>query len=101
MKYLNSPLSKSRLRFCLRATINALLAFGLVHLLAVPLHGLWAVPTAVVVIQMSFGGSLRATAEYIVGTIVGAVYASAVAALVPHPTALQRIPVIWKRTLHA
>jgi len=87
-RYLNSPLSKSRLRFCLRATINALLAFGLVHVLAVPLHGLWAVPTAVVVIQMSFGGSLKATAEYIVGTIVGAVYASAVAALVPHPTVL-------------
>jgi uncharacterized membrane protein YccC len=88
MTYLNSPLSKPRLRFCLRATINALLAFGLVHVLAVPLHGLWAVPTAVVVIQMSFGGSLKATAEYIIGTIAGAVYASAVAALVPHPTVL-------------
>ena len=88
MTYLNSPLSKPRLRFCLRATINALLAFGLVHVLAVPLHGLWAVPTAVVVIQMSFGGSLKATAEYIIGTIVGAVYASAVAALLPHPTVL-------------
>jgi uncharacterized membrane protein YccC len=74
------------LRFCLRATVNALLAFGLVHVLAVPLHGLWTVPTAVVVIQMSIGGSLKATADYIIGTIVGALYASAVAALVPHPT---------------
>jgi uncharacterized membrane protein YccC len=37
---------------------------------------------------MSFGGSLKATAEYIVGTIVGAVYASAVAALLPDPTVL-------------
>jgi uncharacterized membrane protein YccC len=76
------------MRFCLQATINALLAFGLVHVLAVPSHGLWAVPTAVVVIQMSIGGSLKATAEYIIGTIVGAVYAGVVAALVPHPTVL-------------
>ena len=88
MTYLNSPLSKPRLRFCLQAMINALRAFGLAHVLAVPLHGLWAVPTAVVVIQMSIGGSLKATADYIIGTIVGAVYASAVAALVPHPTVL-------------
>ena len=82
----NSPVSTPRLRFCLRATVNALLAFGLAHVLAVPLHGPWAVATAVVVIQMSIGGSLKAAADYIVGTIGGAVYASAVAALVPHST---------------
>lgn len=88
MTHQNSPLSRSRLRFCLQATVNALLAFGLVHVLAVPWHGLWAVPTAVVVIQVSIGGSLKATAEYTIGTVVGAVYASMVAALVPHPTDL-------------
>jgi uncharacterized membrane protein YccC len=75
-----------RLRFCLRATVNALLAFGLAQVLPGPQHGLWAVLTAMVVIQMSIGGSLKAAAENIVGTIAGGVYASTVAALVPHST---------------
>jgi uncharacterized membrane protein YccC len=34
---------------------------------------------------MSVGGSLKATADYVIGTIGGAVYATAIAALVPHP----------------
>jgi len=49
-----------------------------------PLAGLWAVLTAVVVTQVSVGGSLKATVEYLVGTLGGAVYAGAIAALVPH-----------------
>ena len=77
MSYLTHLLNKPRLLFCLRATVNAPLAFGLAHNLAVPLNGLWAVLTAVVVIQISIGGSLRAAADYIVGTIGGAVYAGA------------------------
>jgi hypothetical protein len=78
--YLNA-LRNPRLRFCLRATVNALLAFGLAHVLAVSFHGLWAVIPAVVMIQTSIGGSLKATAEYTIGTIAGAVYAGAVAAV--------------------
>jgi hypothetical protein len=85
---LNNALDKPRLRFCLRATVTALLAFGLTHLATVPLHGLWAVPTAVVVMQMSIGGSLKAATDYVMGTIGGAAYAAAIAALVPHPTVL-------------
>jgi uncharacterized membrane protein YccC len=81
-------LGKAQLRFCLRATVNVLLAFGVTRMLAVPLHDQWAVLTAVAVIQMSIGGSLRAAAEYIIGTTVGALYATAVAALVPHSTDL-------------
>ena len=80
-------LSKPPLRFCLRVTVSALSAFTLTHFLAIPLNGLWAVLTAVVVSQMSVGGSLKATAEYIVGTMGGAIYGGAVAALVPHSTA--------------
>jgi uncharacterized membrane protein YccC len=79
---------RAQLRFCLRMTVAALLAFALTQLLAIPLHGLWAVLTAVVVTQVSVGGSLRATAEYVVGTIGGAAYASLVGVLVPHTTAL-------------
>jgi hypothetical protein len=77
---------KAALRFCLRTTFAALLAFGLMQFWSLPLRGLWAVLTAVVVMQMSVGGSLRATAEYLIGTFCGAVYASAVGMLVPHTT---------------
>ena len=86
MTCLDHLLDKPRLRFCLQATVNALLAFGLAHVLAVPTHGMWAVLTAVLVIQTSVGGSLKSAADYIVGTLGGAVYAGAVAAMVPHAT---------------
>lgn len=76
-------LGRAQLRFCLRAMANALLAFGVTHMMAIPLQGQWAVPTAVAVIQMSIGGSLKAAAEYIIGTIGGALYATIVAVLVP------------------
>jgi uncharacterized membrane protein YccC len=69
-------------------TVAALLAFAFSRVLTIPLHGLWAVLTAVVVTQMSVGGSLRATTEYVIGTFGGVVYASAVALLVPHATPL-------------
>jgi uncharacterized membrane protein YccC len=41
-----------------------------------------------VVTQVSIGGSLLATTEYVVGTLAGAVYATTVALLVPHETTL-------------
>jgi uncharacterized membrane protein YccC len=44
--------------------------------------------TAVVATQMSVGESLKATMEYVIGTLGGAVYASAVAVLVPHTTTI-------------
>src|SRR6476619_6323497 len=77
-----------QLRFCLRMTAAALLAFALAQVWNIPLHGLWAVLTAVVVTQISVGGSLQATTEYVLGTIGGAVYAAAIAVLIPHTTEL-------------
>ncbi len=77
---------KAQLRYCLRLTLAGLLAFGLAQFGNFPLRGLWAVLTAVVVTQMSIGGSLQATTEYVVGTLGGAIYASAIAVLVPHTT---------------
>ena len=50
----------------------------------IPLHGLWAVLTAVVVTQISVGGSLHATTDYVLGTIGGVIYAAAIAVLIPH-----------------
>jgi uncharacterized membrane protein YccC len=69
-------------------TAAGLLALIVAQSLALPLHGLWVVLTAVVVTQMSVGGSLRATIEYTIGTLGGAVYAAAIGVLFPHAGAL-------------
>jgi uncharacterized membrane protein YccC len=66
---------RSQLRFSMRMTGAGLLALIVAQSLALPLHGLWVVLTAVIVTQMSVGGSLRATVEYIIGTLGGAIYA--------------------------
>jgi uncharacterized membrane protein YccC len=76
---------RPQLRFCLRATVAALVALAIANSLNFPLHGSWMVLTAVVVTQVSVGG---ATLDYVVGTLAGAVYAAAVGLLVPHVTAL-------------
>jgi uncharacterized membrane protein YccC len=78
----------SALRFSLRAIISATIAFSITQFVQVPLHGLWAVLTAVVVLQTSAGASIRATVEYVLGTFVGAVYASILSVLIPHTTPL-------------
>ena len=75
---------RAQLRFCLRMTVAAVLAFALAQVWNLPLHGLWAVLTAVVLTQISVGGSLHATTEYVMGTIAGAIYAAGVGVLVPH-----------------
>ena len=74
---------RGQLALSLRVTIAALLSFVLSHFLHVPLP-LWTVLTAVILTQVSFGRSLKATTDYLAGTLCGAVYAGAVAALVPH-----------------
>src|SRR3977135_3266368 len=45
---------------------------------------LWAVLTSLIVTQMSVGRSLKATRDYLVGTVGGAIYGGAVALLIPH-----------------
>jgi uncharacterized membrane protein YccC len=79
---------RSQLRFCLRMTVAALLAFALTQLWTIPLNGLWAVLTAVVLTDVSVGRSVHATTEYVMGTIGGAIYAAALGVLIPHTTAL-------------
>src|SRR5580704_1416609 len=66
-----------------RVTVSAVLTLVLGQLLNVPLV-LWAVLTAVIVTQTSVGRSLKATIDYFVGTLGGAIYAGIVAALIPH-----------------
>jgi hypothetical protein len=54
-----------------RRTIAAVLAFALSHLVFVPLP-LWTVLTAVILTQVTFGRSVRATLDYLPGTVGGA-----------------------------
>src|SRR5262245_5336251 len=79
---------RAQWRFCLRMTAAALLAFALAQIWNIPLNGLWAVLTAVVVTQMSVGGSLHATTQYLLGTIGGAIYTATIGVLIPHTTTL-------------
>jgi len=81
---------RAQLRFCLRTTVAGLLALAVVDCFNFPLHGLWTVLTAVVVTNVSIGGSLRATIEYMIGTLGGAIYAAALGVLIPHSTPLSQ-----------
>jgi len=67
----------------IRVTAAALMALivALTFGLKLPL---WAVLTAIIVTQMSVGRSLKATRDYLIGTIGGAIYGGAVAILIPH-----------------
>jgi uncharacterized membrane protein YccC len=79
---------RAKFLFGLHSTLAALLAFGISAFFALPFQGLWAVLTSVLVIHMSFGGSLRAMLQYLIGTVGGAIYAGIIVIVVPHVTAL-------------
>jgi len=74
---------RTQLRQCVRVTASAVLTLLVGQWLNVPLV-LWSVLTAIIVTQTSVGRSLKATLDYFIGTLGGAIYAGAVAALVPH-----------------
>jgi uncharacterized membrane protein YccC len=71
-----------QLRLGLRMSVGAVLTYILSQALHLPLP-LWAVLTAVIVTQMSVGKSLKVTLDYMEGTLGGAVYSGAIAALFP------------------
>src|SRR5258708_33100426 len=74
---------KAQLSLAVRVTTAGVLSFMLSQLLHLPLP-LWTVLTAVILTQVSFGRSLKATIDYLAGTVGGAIYTGALAALVPH-----------------
>jgi uncharacterized membrane protein YccC len=63
------------------------------QLLHVPLV-LWSVLTAVILTQTSVGRSLKASIDYFIGTLGGAIYAGTVAALIPHQGELALLGVL-------
>jgi uncharacterized membrane protein YccC len=74
---------RAQLSLSFRVTIAAVSSFILSHVLHLPVP-LWAVLTAVILTQVSFGRSLKATIDYMVGTVGGAIYTGVLATLVPH-----------------
>ncbi len=72
-----------QLALCLRVTISAVLSLAASQLLGLPI-ALWTVLTAVILTQLSVGKSLRATTDYLMGTLGAAIYAGAVGTLIPH-----------------
>jgi uncharacterized membrane protein YccC len=74
---------RSELRLGVRVAIASIVTYAIAHLLSLS-QGYWAVITAVIVIQGSLGGSLKATADRFIGTLAGAVFGAVVAILIPH-----------------
>ncbi|QRM31752.1 FUSC family protein [Microvirga sp. VF16] len=77
----------AELKLALRVTIAGTLAFAITRIFDLP-QGYWAVITAVVVMQASVGGSLKAAIERFSGTLAGAIFGGFVAAFVPHGSPL-------------
>src|ERR1700722_2760675 len=84
---------QAELRLSVRVTVSAVLTLVIGQWLHVPLV-LWSVLTAVIVTQSSVGRSLKATIDYFIGTLGGAIYAGAVAALIPHDGELALLGVL-------
>jgi uncharacterized membrane protein YccC len=85
LKRLSAPFRsrKAQLALAVRVTVAAFGALAIAQALHLILP-LWAVLTSLIVTQMSVGRSLKATRDYMFGTIGGAIYGGAIAVLVPH-----------------
>jgi len=84
---------RAHLLLALRNTIAALLALALAQAFGLPLP-LWAVLTALILTQASLGRSLRATVDYMIGTLGGAIYGGAIAVLIPHQSEIALLAVL-------
>src|SRR5260370_40565994 len=73
---------KAQLALALRVTVAAAAAYALATALHLMLP-LWAVLTSLIVTQMSVGRSLKATRDYMLGTVGGAIYGGGIAGLIP------------------
>ena len=74
---------RAQLALAVRVTVAAVGAYAIASALHLALP-LWAVLTSLIVTQMSVGRSLKATADYMLGTVGGALYGGAIAVLIPH-----------------
>src|SRR5215467_2415112 len=73
---------RAELRLCVRVVTSGVLTL----LVSQQLHlryALWAVLTAVMLTQLNVGRSLKATTDYLAGTLGGAIFAGIVGAVIP------------------
>lgn len=75
-------LRKVQAALAFRVTVAAAAAYAIATALHLRLP-LWAVLTSLIVTQMSVGRSLKATRDYMLGTIGGAIYGGAIAVVMP------------------
>jgi uncharacterized membrane protein YccC len=87
-------LRRVHLALALRVTLAAMVALVVAQALHIPLP-LWTVLTAVIVTQMSVGRSLKASADYLIGTVGGAIYGGAVAIVIPHDSEWALLAVLF------
>src|ERR1700752_4226717 len=76
---------KTQLALAIRITVAGSAGYAIATALNL-LMALWAVLPSLIVTQMSVGRSLKATRDYMLGTIGGAIYGGAIAVLIPHST---------------
>ena len=84
---------KAQLALACRVTVGAAGAYAIARALHLRLP-LWAVLTSLIVTQMSVGRSLKATRDYMFGTVGGAIYGGAIAVLLPHSSELGLLAVL-------
>jgi uncharacterized membrane protein YccC len=72
---------RSEMVHAIRITAASASAYALVWVLGLS-GGLWAVITAIIVTQSSLGGSLKVASDQLVGSMFGAIYATAIAVLI-------------------
>ncbi|MEN3288562.1 MAG: hypothetical protein V7634_2862 [Bradyrhizobium sp.] len=84
---------RAQLALALRSTVAAAVAFAIADALNLRLP-LWAVLTSLIVTQGSVGRSLKATRDYMFGTIGGAIYGGAIAVLIPHSGAVELLAML-------
>jgi uncharacterized membrane protein YccC len=74
---------KTQLGLAVRVTVAAVAAYAIATALHLLLP-LWAVLTSLIVTQMSVGRSLKATRDYLLGTVGGAIYGGTIAIMIPY-----------------
>jgi uncharacterized membrane protein YccC len=74
---------RAQFRLGLRITVASLATFALAHLFGLA-QSSWAVLTALIVMQASVGGSLKATLDRFIGSLGGAVWGVAVSPAIPN-----------------
>jgi uncharacterized membrane protein YccC len=82
-----------QLALAIRVTMAALASLALALFLHLHLP-LWAVLTAVIVTQMNVGRALKATIDYLLGTLGGAIYGGAIGVFIPHASEIALLGVL-------